>query len=149
EYKNITYGAQGRFERADWLGVQAAMRQRLDLYKQKVIIVADSVHAITGKNLQDRELWRLAKAEYAGIIQGHRNFEITQTFFNSVYCYVFGHEKIRDLHAFVMEPAQQSVNIPAENILLCYPCQDNFPEIFSQILDNCDFNIPFEDKQRD
>ena len=149
EYKNITYGAQGRFERADWHGAQAAMRQRLDLYKQKVGIVAESVNAICGKNLQDRELWRLAKSEYEQIIQGHRNFEITQTFFNSVYCYVFGHEKIRDLHAFVMEPAQPRIPIPAENILIRYEYQDNFPELFQQILDNCGFSIPFEDQKRD
>ncbi len=149
EYKNITYGAQGRFERADWAGVQTAMRQRLDLYKQKVVIVADSAAEITGKKLQERELWRLAKAEYALIIQGHRNFEITQTFFNSVYCYVFAHEKIRDLHAFVMEPAQQIAPIPQEKILLNYEVNGSFSTLVQQVLDNCGFNIPFEDQQRD
>ncbi len=149
EYKNITYGAQGRFERADWQAVQVAMRQRLDLYKQKVMTVADSLEAITGSDLHDRNLWQQAKHDYAQIIQGHRNFEITQTFFNSVYCYVFGHEKIRDLHAFVMEPAPQYLPIPGEDIVLRYNNSEGLEKLIIRLLDHADFNIPYEDKDRD
>ena len=149
EYKNITYGAQGRFERADWQAVQVAMRQRLDLYKQKVMTVADSLEAITGSELHDRDLWLRAKHDYAQIIQGHRNFEITQTFFNSVYCYVFGHEKIRDLHAFVMEPAPQHLPIPGEDIVLRYHNEEGLEKLIARLLDHADFNIPYEDKDRD
>lgn len=149
EYKNITYGAQGRFERADWQDIQTAMRQRLDLYKQKVTTVADSAHAITGQDLRDRDLWKIAKTEYAVIIQGHRNFEITQTFFNSVYCFVFGHEKIRDLHAFVMEPADQLVPLPGEDVILRFRFDGDRRAAIRQVLASCGFNIPFEDETRD
>lgn len=149
EYKNITYGAQGRFERADWRDVQIAMRQRLDLYKQKVISVADSARDITGQDLRDRDLWQRAKTEFAHIIQGHRNFEITQTFFNSVYCYVFGHEKIRDLHAFVMTPAQPHVALPTEDVLLRFRFAGDTQNTFQNILNHCGLNIPFEDEARD
>lgn len=149
EYKNITYGAQGRFERADWQEVQSAMGQRLDLYKQKVISVADSARDITGQDLRDRDLWQQTKAEFARIIQGHRNFEITQTFFNSVYCYVFAHQQIRDLHAFVMNPASQLTALPSEDVLLRFRYEADAAAAFRNILDNCGFNIPFEDKLRD
>ncbi|MDT8427573.1 MAG: bifunctional isocitrate dehydrogenase kinase/phosphatase [Pseudomonadales bacterium] len=149
EYKNITYGAQGRFERADWQDVHRAMRQRLDLYKEKVKTVAESARAITGQDLRERSLWQQAKGEYALIIQGHHNFEITQTFFNSVYCLVFGHEKIRDLHAFVMEPAAQELPLPEEEVLLRINCSEGLHKAIGKVLDNCGFNIPFEDRSRD
>lgn len=149
EYKNITYGAQGRFERADWQDVQTAMGQRLDLYKQKVISVADSARDITGQDLRDRDLWQQTKAEFARVIQGHRNFEITQTFFNSVYCYVFAHQQIRDLHAFVMNPAPQLVVLPGDDVLLQFAFEHDAAATFCHILDNCGFNIPYEDKPRD
>jgi isocitrate dehydrogenase kinase/phosphatase len=42
EYKNITLGAQARFEGADWHGAQKAMRDRVDLWKQKRRIVAEA-----------------------------------------------------------------------------------------------------------
>lgn len=149
EYKNITYGAQGRFERADWQEVQTAMGQRLDLYKQKVISVADSARDITGQDLRDRDLWQQTKADFARIIQGHRNFEITQTFFNSVYCYVFAHQQIRDLHAFVMSPAPQLTALPSEDVLLRFRVERDAATAFDQILDSCGFNIAFEDRRRD
>lgn len=153
EYKNITYGAQGRFERADWQSVQQAMRQRLELYKQKVVKVAESAEAITGQALRDRSLWQQAKDEYALIIQGHRNFEITQTFFNSVYCYVFGHEKIRDQHAFVMEPAEQILPIPGEHVIVHHEAEagsgNPIDHLIGSLLDHCGFTIPFEDRERD
>lgn len=149
EYKNITYGAQGRFERADWQEVHSAMGQRLDLYKQKVVSVADSAGDITGRDLRDRDLWQQAKAEFASIIQGHRNFEITQTFFNSVYCYVFAHQQVRDLHAFVMNPAPQLTALPGDDVLIRFAFAHDATATFDHILDNCAFNIAFEDKRRD
>lgn len=149
EYKNITYGAQGRFERADWHGVQRAMRQRLSLYKQKVINVADSAGEITGPALADRALWAQAKLEYSQLIQGHRNFEITQTFFNSVYCFVFSHEQIRDPHAFVMQPAVQIVALPEDDVLVHIPLCGDLNKTIERVLDSGGFTIPFEDKQRD
>lgn len=149
EYRNITYGAQGRFERADWQEVHKAMRQRLDLYKEKVKTVAESAQAITGQDLRARHLWQQAKTEYAVIIQGHRNFEITQTFFNSVYCFVFGHEKIRDLHAFVMAPAAPQIPLPEEEVLLRISCAGGLHKAIGEVLEHCGFNIPFEDRERD
>jgi len=149
EYKNITYGAQGRFERADWQSVQQAMRQRLDLYKQKVAAVSESAEAIPGQALRDRNLWQQAKGEYARIIQGHRNFEITQTFFNSVYCYVFGHEKIRDQHAFVMEQAEQVLPIPGEHVVVRHDSEGDTDSLIGSLLDHCGFTIAFEDRERD
>ncbi|MDP2091522.1 MAG: bifunctional isocitrate dehydrogenase kinase/phosphatase, partial [Pseudohongiella sp.] len=149
EYKNITYGAQGRFERADWHGVQRAMRQRLSLYKQKVISVADSAGEIAGPALADRALWSQAKIEYAQLIQGHRNFEITQTFFNSVYCFVFAHEQIRDPHAFVMQPAVQIVPLPEDDVLVHIPLCSDLNKTIERVLDSGGFTIPFENKQRD
>ncbi len=36
DFQNITLGAKARFEKADWLGVQNAHRERIELYKHKV-----------------------------------------------------------------------------------------------------------------
>ena len=84
EYKNITLGAQARFEAADWQAAQKAMRDRLDLWKQKRKIVAEAVTTITAGGIYDRDNWEVAKAEYSELIQHHPNFEIAQSFFNSI-----------------------------------------------------------------
>lgn len=150
EYKNITLGAQARFEAADWQGAQKAMRARLDLWKQKRAIVAEAAYTITGGSVEDRDNWEVAKQEYAELIQNHDNFEIAQSFFNSIYCSVFKHEKIREQHTFSLAPMEHRGPIDSESILHRYHFGGhNAAEIISRMLDNCEFNIPWEDKDRD
>lgn len=150
EYKNITLGAQARFEAADWHGAQKAMRARLDLWKQKRSIVAEAAYTITGGSVESRDNWEEAKHEYAELIKHHDNYEIAQSFFNSIYCYVFKHEKIREQHTFAMTPAGHNGPMDSDSILRRYRFDgNNATEIVKQLLDNCEFNIPWEDQERD
>ncbi len=150
EYKNITLGAQARFEAADWHGAQKAMRARLDLWKQKRAIVAEAAYTITGGSVESRDNWEEAKHEYAELIKHHDNYEIAQSFFNSIYCYVFKHEKIREQHTFAMTPAGHNGPMDSDSILRRYRFDgNNATEIVKQLLDNCEFNIPWEDQERD
>ena len=150
EYKNITLGAQARFEGADWHGAQKAMRDRLDLWKQKRRIVAEAAYTITGGSVEDRDNWEIAKQEYAELIQNHDNFEIAQSFFNSIYCYIFKHEKIRDVHTFALTSVEHCAPVSSESILRRYRFDgDNAVDITKSMLIDCEFNIPWEDLDRD
>lgn len=148
EYKNITLGAQARFEAADWPAAQKAMRDRLDLWKQKRAIVAEAATTITAGGVYDRDNWEVAKLEFSDLIQHHVNFEIAQSFFNSIYCYIFKHEKVRDLHAFVSAPHGYKPE-GGEQIIHTYPFSGDGTGVVRQMLDNCHFNIPWEDQERD
>ncbi len=148
EYKNITLGAQARFEAADWPAAQKAMRDRLDLWKQKRAIVADAVTTITAGGVYDRENWEVAKSEFSELIQHHVNFEIAQSFFNSIYCYIFKHEKVRDLHAFVSAPYGYKPE-GGDQIIHSYPFSGDGTSVVREMLLNCHFNIPWEDLERD
>lgn len=148
EYLNITLGAQARFEQADWHGVQQAMRERLDLYKQKRGIVARTADTITGGQLRSRDIWQDAKAAYSHLIEHHANFEIAESFFNSVYCHVFEHEKVRDRHTFVTAGRRPST-LNTESILCHYSFEGDIHAVIRQMLLDCDFNIPWEDLERD
>jgi isocitrate dehydrogenase kinase/phosphatase len=96
EFQNITLASKSRFENADWQGMQQASIQRIDLYKEKTNQILEFVELIAGDELHDLNFWRESRACYANLIRGHNNFEIAETFFNSVYCAVFKHRKIRD-----------------------------------------------------
>lgn len=150
EYKNITLGAQARFEAADWHACQNAMRARLDLWKQKRAIVAEAAYTITGGSVEDRENWAIAKEEYAELIQNHDNYEIAQSFFNSIYCHVFHHEKIRDQHTFAMTPVGHGGPISSQSILNIHRFDGgNAADIIRKLLLSCEFNIPWENLDRD
>ncbi len=149
EFKNITLGAQARFEAADWHGGQKAMRDRLDLWKQKRAIVAEAATTITGGTITNRDHWEIAKQEYAELIQDHDNFEIAQSFFNSIYCYVFEHEKILERHTFALTQVHRG-QIDSGRILNRHQFKgDNVADIIRKLLQSCEFNIPWEDQERD
>lgn len=149
DFQNVTLGAQARFEQADWLLVHASMSHRLEMYKKKVKDVAALSDGLADGLADDRALWREAKAEYAVLVETHSNYEIAQTFFNSVYCYVFGHEKIRDVHSFVLAPNSLPEHRDAEVIFTEYANVSDMATTARQILVDTHFNIPFEDIDRD
>ena len=104
DFQNITLAATSRFENADWVGMRMASIHRIDLYKAKTATISEYVELIAGDELRDLDFWRAARERYSELIEGHSNFEIAETFFNSMYCSVFKHRKIRDEYAFVFSP---------------------------------------------
>lgn len=149
DFENMTLGAQVRFEKADWHSVHQAMADRLALYKNKVKQVSAIVRGVAGDTITDYRLWQKAKAEYAVLIIAHKNFEVAQTFFNSVYAYIFGHENIRDLHAFVVAPEMANRAPSEDQIVLRYDSSQCVQPMVGRLLKDTAFNLPFEDFARD
>ncbi|WP_101759791.1 bifunctional isocitrate dehydrogenase kinase/phosphatase [Oceanicoccus sp. KOV_DT_Chl] len=149
DFQNVTLGAQSRFEKADWQLVHKAMSHRLEMYKKKVRDVAALADDIAGGHAQDRELWRDAKDEYCQLVAEHSNIEIAQTFFNSVYCFVFNHERIGDLNASVVAPDSLPASVFEDVIYTEYPAIADLAVNVRSILVDTRFNIPFEDFERD
>ena len=100
-FQNITSEAKSRFDSGDWQAVQNASLNRIDLYKESTIQVQNRIDVIAGERLRDLEFWRSVRSVYAESISNYANFEIAETFFNSIYCATFKHRRIRDEYAFV------------------------------------------------
>jgi isocitrate dehydrogenase kinase/phosphatase len=149
DFQNITLAARNRFENADWQGVQKASTRRIDMYKEKVRRVLDFVPLVAGDQLKNPDFWRDTKLIYAELVRGHNNFEIAETFFNSVYCAVFDHEQIREEYCFVFS-AQADVPISdVSKVLRVYRVEKGFRPALERLLDDYAFSIPYEDKARD
>ena len=149
EFQNITLAAKSRFENADWHGIRHSSIQRIDLYKKKTTQVYQYVELIAGEQLHDFEFWREARAVYARLIEGHNNFEIAETFFNSVYCAVFKHRKIRDEYAFVFSPHGDMPPVDMSSVYKTYRLEGTLASLLDSLLVDYAFTIPYEDKQRD
>lgn len=149
EFQNITLAAKSRFENADWAGMHRTSTQRIDLYKQKTNSVHEYVELIAGDQLRDFKFWGEARESYARLIVGHNNFEIAETFFNSVYCAVFKHRKIRNEHAFVFSPQADIPNADVSSVYKTYALQGSLPALLEQLLLDYKFSSPFENLQRD
>ena len=149
EFQNITLAAKSRFENADWHGMRHASIQRIDLYKSKTNQVYEYVELIAGERLHDFEFWGEARAVYARLIEGHDNFEIAETFFNSMYCAVFKHRKIRDKYAFVFSPHGDMPPADVSKVYETYTLNGSLAALLENLLGDYAFNLPYENMQRD
>ena len=149
DFQNITLAAKARFEEADWQAVHRASRERIDLYKLKVRRAIDTLRVIAGERLQQREFWGEARCHYARLIEGHNNYEIAETFFNSAYCSVLQHRQIRDEYAFVFSPQGDLPAVGDARMWKEYRITSTVDRFFDQLLDDFALSIPYRDKQRD
>ena len=153
DFQNITLAAKSRFERADWQGMHQASTQRIDLYKLKTSKIIEYVELIAGDQLRDFVFWSEARKVYARLIEGHNNFEIAETFFNSVYCVAFKHRKIRNEHAFVFSPQGDMPSVNYNEVYRSYSLasspRKSLEDLFLTLLGDYALQNPFEDLQRD
>ncbi len=149
EFEIITLAAKTRFENADWQGMQQASRDRIDIYKVKSSSILTHVELIAGEQLRDYAFWADVRDIYARLIQGHNNFEIAETFFNSIYCAVFKHRKIRDEYTFVFSPQGDMPPADVSKVYRSYWLNSGLGTLLKQLLDDYAFAIPYEDQARD
>jgi isocitrate dehydrogenase kinase/phosphatase len=76
--------APTRFAHADWRGMQADAVGRLRIYSLVVARVVDDIRKMLGPRVDDRLLWVAIKAVYSGLIADRQDWELAETFHNSV-----------------------------------------------------------------
>lgn len=150
DFQNITLGAKARFETANWSEIQEAHRERIELYKSKVDQVCKLVRGVTSKNVSNLDIWQQARHAYALLVYNHSNYEIAETFFNSVFCNLFDHQQIHDKNLFV-KPSKADDNKQLRDyaIYFSYSAEFGFKQVIQQIFDDYEFSVAWENKTRD
>ena len=148
DYLNSTLTAKARFEKADWHGVSQANVERLELYKDKVAQTVQYLEVVTNKDIANLILWGEAKKAYTQLVFNFPNFEIAETFFNSVFSDIHDHDKISDDIIYVI--SSQLIQVPeAEYSIFVRYEGENFRDTFQRILEEAEFSLPMEDLSLD
>lgn len=88
-FQEITHRAQGRFLAADWVGAQQDASARLRLYGEALAAVTSEIRQLLGARLRDRDVWAAMKAVFSSLIARCQEWEIAESFFNSVTRRIF------------------------------------------------------------
>jgi isocitrate dehydrogenase kinase/phosphatase len=80
----ITQRVRQRFERCDWPGIRQDTIERLDLHPRAITRVVERLTEQLGERRGDHETWAALKEAYSREIIGRNDFELAQTFFNSL-----------------------------------------------------------------
>ena len=77
------------------------------------------------------------------------NFEIAETFYNSIFNSHFGHRSIRNEYAFVFSPQGDVPPVDMGRVVNHFAVSGDLRGAFRELLNAYAFNIPFEDLDRD
>ena len=149
EFENITLSARTRFENAEWRATQDASMRRIDIYKLQVLETIDVVEYIAQDRLHDLDFWAETRDLYAELVRGMTNFEIAETFYNSIFNAVFQHRWIRDDYAFVFSPQGDMPPVDVRRVLNQYRTKGDFKAAVTNLLFDYGMSLPYEDCERE
>lgn len=148
-FKNITDKAQERFEQQQWLQIQQAAAERIDLYEKQSQAAADELHALLGESLCKKTLWSKAKDCYISLLKRRDDFELAETFYNSIYCKVYQHHQITNEHMFIHTSMPEREIRSGDVIYRTYSMKHGLIHLLKTMLVDYSFNVPWENKKRD
>jgi len=143
-----------RFEDADWHGQQTAQRVRIEFYDLRVDETIERLEVDHQASTLPMEVWHQIKLFYIGLLTGHKQPELAETFFNSVTIQILDRKYYRNDFIFV-RPAVSTEYIDDEDeatgatFRAYYPTRDNLRSMLKTMVENYELNIPFDDLDRD
>ena len=153
-FSETNQAAQRRFEQGDWHGQQRAVRERIEFYDQRVHEAKSRLLTEFAADTLPVAVWLQVKLLYIGLLVGHRQPELAETFFNSVTTKILHRSYFHNNFIFV-RPAISTSYIELDEAegsstyRVYYPTLENWRDTWVQLVRNFDLQLPFEDLERD
>lgn len=148
-FLEVTRGAKLRFENADWHGVQIAAKKRISLYDYHVSKASTNLQQITAESHVNQAFLKRVKVEYEQLLLHYPNFEIAESFFNSVYRRIFKHSNIFEDQLFITKSNRERSDQYPTNFCRQYTRITNFSSILKRIITDYTFTACWENLDRD
>ncbi len=143
-FKQITQRARQRFEQCDWHGMQADSAERLEVYTDMVDQIVVRIRELLEERTNSRPVWMAIKAVYSGLIDERDDWEIAETFFNSVTRRIFTTVGVDNEIEFVDTDYESPPNLPKQPAYHTYERGDSIDSLVSQVLGNLEITLSDE-----
>ncbi|WP_217477157.1 bifunctional isocitrate dehydrogenase kinase/phosphatase [Stutzerimonas stutzeri] len=150
QFRLITEGARARFEQAQWQDAQRASAARINLYEQKVAETAANLRSIFDADvLLEVARWPQVKKAYIEQINPRFDDELSETWYNSIFCTLFSHDCISDATMFIhtTRPANRAHERMAQ--IRRYRPGSDLHGMLAQVLSDFAFAVPYADRDGD
>lgn len=149
EFKAITRRARPRFEARDWQGMAADAVARLDVRNKIIARILAEIRELLGERVDDHGVWVGIKAVYSGLIADRDDWEIAETFYNSVTRRIFATVGVDSNIEFVDTDFDKPPTQARHPAFVSYPPSDSLPALIERILADYSFGVPYENPARD
>jgi isocitrate dehydrogenase kinase/phosphatase len=148
-FDKITRRAKARFEQRDWQGGAEDAAERLDLYSSIVDDVEREVRAALAERVTDAIVWAGTKAVYSGLIAGREDWELAETFFNSITRRIFTTLGVNPDVEFVDSDFEAPAVEAADRLCRFYHPIESVAGFIEQVLNDFSWDAPYADPHRD
>ena len=149
-FLGITQQARKRFISQDWQADREASRERIQLYAMRVDEAVSELRKSFNLEAIDKSVWKNVKLSYVNMLYEHRQPELAETFYNSVFTWSFTRRYYNNDNIFV-RPALSTKYLTGDRPVYksYYPTKENIDEMVNEILDSFDIGLPFLNQARD
>ncbi|MBU3021472.1 bifunctional isocitrate dehydrogenase kinase/phosphatase [Aestuariibacter sp. A3R04] len=148
-FTRITRGAKARFENGEWQATQTASQSRIHIYEKCVSEAVSDIYQQCHINLRDPEFWREVKDAFTLLLQQHPQFELAETFYNSIIGRVFRHTTFDDNIMFLLPSRCFLAGRDREKVINSFDTTTTVAQMYETIFQIYRFKQPFENKSRD
>jgi len=149
QFRDVTRRARDRFERRDWAGILRDAAVRLDLYRDAVDQAVATLRRLWQDRSDDPVLWMAAQRVYAGLLTDRDDWELAETFFNSVSRRIFSTVGVDPRIEFVHTAFDTPPNPARRACTQVYEPVASVEALLADLLRGLPFRVPFADLDRD
>lgn len=148
-FRAITRRSVERFERRDWDGIRRDTVRRFDLHSQALDATRAALLEHLGDEIRSEDIWPGLKEAYSTEILGSDDFELAQTFFNSLRRDIFEHTGVESQ----MDYLARDFSLPFQGWDMAsarmYAVRRVNEEVTRKVLEDAGFRVPFRDLEAD
>jgi isocitrate dehydrogenase kinase/phosphatase len=138
EFHIIARRAADRFLRRDWFGAYSDAAERLGLYGRVLDELVAAVRGLMADRLEEKPVWAATKAVYSSLIVLCDEWEIAESFFNSLTRRVFTTVGVNQQIEFVDSDFDAPPTTSSSGVQRSYH-GDNLPSLLTAILTELGF----------
>ncbi len=139
----INRRAPRRFEERDWRGMNGDALERLRLYPLVVDRVIETISRLLGHRTGDALVWVAIKAVYSSLISDRQDWELAETFYNSVTRRVFNTVGVAEHIEFVDSDFDTPPTPSHEPVYLTLDRRQSTSELVLDILNAFPHSVPY------
>lgn len=146
DFGQITRRAKGRFAGRDWEGMYADSRARLEIYEFTVREIVARVQKLLSDRVRSRIVWVSIKAVYSGLIDERDDWEIAETFYNSITRRIFTTVGVDEEIEFVHTDFRSPPTLAKTAIHRTFAGQPSLEDLLNQVI--ASFELPLTPAER-
>ena len=149
QFKAITRRAPDRFIRQNLEGIRLDALERLGLYRQWVDRIEKEIRDLLQERLKENLVWVGMKAVYSGRIVDRTDWELAETFFNSITRRIFTTVGVDPSVEFVDTDFDSPPSPPDTPVYRTYPVEGVLLQTITAILQDMPIRSAFENLAAD